>query len=141
MMKKLSKIISEIESAKDVGEQVARLRAADSRSVRDVLIYTLHPQVEWKLPQTDPPYKPLFEAADAEGRLHSDTKMFQYFTNTQEGMNTKQAKREQMFIALLESLDPEDAKFMLRIKNKDVRISREAVDIAMPDLTKGWPKA
>lgn len=140
MMKKLSKIVSEIEAAKGVSEQVALLRAADSKSLRDLLTYTLHPHVKWSLPETDPPYKPLHEAADAEGKLHAETKMFQYFTNTAEGNALKQAKREQLFIGLLESLDPDDAKLVLRAKNKNVGVSREAVDVAMPDLTRGWPK-
>lgn len=143
MMKKLSKIMSEIEASKDTDEQIARLRMADSRSLRDVLTYMLHPHVEWKLPDTDPPYKPLHEASDAEGRLYAETKMFQYFTNTAEGLKVKQIERERLFISLLESLDPEDAAFMLklRFKTKHIGISRKVVDMALPDLTKGWPSA
>jgi len=139
-MKKLSKIVSDVESAKTHGEQVQKLRNSDSKSLREILTFSMHPHVQWLVPETDPPYKPLAADLDVEGKMHTEVKMFKYFTNTAVGNELKQIRREQMFITLLESLDPDDAKLLLRMRNKALKIPREAVDEAMPDLTVNWPK-
>jgi hypothetical protein len=109
-----------------------------SYALKAVLGYALDPGVKWLLPNGDPPYRPLFDAADQEGRFYVECKKLIYFVDSPEGREVKPLKREQLFIQVLESLDPRDAKLLLRMKNRNLKISREAVEKAFPSLTAVW---
>ena len=47
-------------------------------------------------------------------------------------------KREQLFIQVLESVDPRDAKLFLRMKNRQIKIMPEAIAEAFPNLWEAW---
>lgn len=138
MIKCLADIISDIEKSAD---PVSALKKNDDLILREVLIYSLHPDVQWKLPDTDPPYRAVAENTDIEGKLYGDIKLLKYFVNTPEGLAMKQPLREQMFIRVLESIDAKDAKLLLRMKNRAIKISVADVAKAFPDLAKGWLKS
>lgn len=138
MTKTLAQIVEEIEKAKTKDKQTALLIYHSSKALKDVLGYGMDPGVTWLLPQGDPPYKPLPEAAEQEGRLLAETRKFIYFVDSPDGRAIKPARREQLFIQLLESLDPRDAKLLLRIKNKTLKIKKEAVKAAFPNLAANW---
>lgn len=137
-MKALSSIILEVEKQKTVEKQADILKINNSKSLKDIVGYAMDPTVKWLLPEGDPPYRPLPEAADQEGRLYSETRRIVYFVNTPEGLELNQLKREQLFIQFLESIDAHDAKLILRIKNHDLKIKKEAVKIAFPGISKHW---
>jgi len=90
------------------------------------------------LPKSDPPYKPLPESAEQEGRLIAETRLFIYFVDSPDGRKLTPLKREQMFIRLMESIDPRDATLMIRVKNKALKIKKEAVKIAFPKMSANW---
>jgi len=131
-MKPLSKIIAEAEEKKTAKQQAAVLKQNHSPALKDICIYTFYPQVEWKLPPGKPPYQPLPESAEQEGKLYSEVKMLKYFTNTPDGLQMTDLKREQLFIQVLEGLDPADADLLCRMKDKDIKIKKAALQEAYP---------
>lgn len=134
----IATIIDLIEKEKSRNKQVDLLKEHSSYALKAVLGYGMDPDVKWLLPDGDPPYKPLFDAADQEGRFYTECKKLIYFVDSEEGRQVKQIRREQLFIQVLESIDPRDAKLLLRMKNKKLKIKLEAVKDAFPNLAANW---
>jgi hypothetical protein len=134
----MATIIDLIEKEKSRNKQVDLLKEHSSYALKAVLGYGMDPDVKWLLPDGDPPYKPLFDAADQEGRFYTECKKLIYFVDSEEGRQVKQIRREQLFIQVLESIDPRDAKLLLRMKNKKLKIKLEAVKDAFPNLAANW---
>lgn len=134
----MANIIAKIEAQTTVEKQVEFMHLHSSYALKAVLGYGMDPGLKWLLPAGDPPYKPLFEAADQEGRFYTECKKLIYFVDSPEGREVKPVRREVLFIQVLESIDPRDAKLLLRMKNRNLKISREAVDKAFPSLTSAW---
>jgi hypothetical protein len=128
----MSKIVSDIESQKTVKKQVELLQKHDSSTLKEILIFSCSPVVEWQLPSGNPPYTPLAEGTDQEGRLYSEVKKLDYFVNTPKGLELNSMKKEQMFIELMETIDPGDAKLLLRMKAKELKIKKEALKQVYP---------
>jgi hypothetical protein len=72
--------------------------------------------VEFDLPNGDPPYKPQPKESDLQNFLYSEFRRIRYFIKGQSNM--KSLKRETMFIEFLESMDPDDAKLIVSLKDK-----------------------
>lgn len=107
-------------------------------TLKTVLQYTYHKNVLFDLPEGVPPYKPM-ETPENMGhnRLPKELRKFQYFFPS---MNMNRVKREKIFIEMLESLDPEEAKLVLMIKDKKISykgITRKLVEEALPELFVG----
>ena len=134
----MANIIAKIEAQPTVEKQVEFLQLHSSYALKAVLGYGMDPGVKWLLPDGDPPYRPLFEAADQEGRFYVECKKLIYFVDSPEGAQVKQLKREQLFIQVLESIDPRDAKMLLRMKNHQIKIRPEAIAQAFPNLWEAW---
>ena len=84
------------------------------------------------MPSGNPPYTPLAEGTDQEGRLYNEVKKLDYFVNTPKGLELNSMKREQLFIELMETIDPGDAKLLLRMKAKELKIKKEALKQVYP---------
>lgn len=138
MTKTLAEIIDEIEKQKTQQKQVAVMQKNSSAALKNVLGFAVDPGVKWLLPESDPPYTALAQSADQEGKLIAESRKFIYFVDSPEGRKVGSLKREQMFIQLLESIDPRDARLVLRIKNKTLKIKKDAVKAAFPKLTANW---
>ena len=134
----MATIIDLIEKEKSRNKQVDLLKEHSSYALKTVLGYGMDPNVKWLLPDGDPPYKPLFDAADQEGRFYTECKKLIYFVDSEEGQQVKQVRREQLFIQVLESIDPRDAKLLLRMKNKKLKVKLDAVKEAFPNLAGNW---
>lgn len=89
----------------------------DNKALQTFLKYSLDPQIEWKLPDTDPPYK-VCQFDDQEAGLWQESRRLYLFTNDPKAPDMKPIKREALFISILESVDKEDAKLLLAAKNK-----------------------
>jgi len=138
MQKALAEIVEEIEKQKSRNKQTELLLKYSSKELKTILGYGMDPDLKWLLPETDPPYVPLKDGSDQEGRFYTESQKLMYFVNSPEGNNVRQARREQLFIQILESIDPRDAKLLLRMKNKKLKIKMDAVKEAFPNLVKDW---
>lgn len=117
------------------GERVSALRQNDSEAMKTVLQYCFHDGIKWLLPEGEVPYNPNLNE-DQRNMFFSQVRTLYLYV---EGGNSnlKQLRREQLFIALLESIDPEDAKLVVAIKDKKLPykgIKKEMVQEAFPGL-------
>ena len=97
-------------------EKIKCLRANDNSAIRTILNIALNPAIVWALPEGSPPYTPC-EHPHQENMLYSEIRRLYLFI---EGgnPNLKPLRREVMFIELLQSIDPQDAKLLLAAKEK-----------------------
>lgn len=129
----IADIISNAAKLKKNEDKANYLREHDSEPLRYILELAFHPNVGWNLPPGAPPYK-VCEVLDTEGRLYHDSRTLpMYLTGNR--LDLSQAKREMLFIGLLESIYPADAKLLIEIKDKKVKgLSRDIVNLAFPGL-------
>ena len=95
------------------------------------------------MPEGDPPYTPLKDNSDVDGRLDYELRKLYYFVDgpTPEQKNLKQLRREQMFIEILESVDPKEAKLLLSMKNKKLPfkgITKALIAETFPNIATDW---
>lgn len=131
----ISEILKRASEITDDSSRVAWLQQNASTTLHTVLRGAFDPSIKWQLPEGDPPYKPC-DLVDQHHRLFTETRKLYLFV---EGGNPslKQTRREQLYIELLESVDPEDAKLLLAIKEKRLPypgVTKSIVDQAFPGL-------
>jgi len=129
----LLKEISELSSNKEKAQALSSHRFAESFKI--IFKYIYDKNIKWLLPEGDPPYKPC-EFLDIEGRFLTDLRKLYLFI---EGGNNNltNLRRETLFIQMLESIDPKDAKLLLAMKDKKsafTGINKTIVRQAFPDL-------
>lgn len=135
MIKSISEILKEVSEAKKE-KKVELLRQYNCEPLRAVLAHALDPSITWQLPEGTPPYKPT-EALDQHNRLYQEARKFYIFCDP--NLNLPKMKREMLFIELLESVDPEDAKLLIACKDKKIPykgVNTKLVNEAFPGLIK-----
>ena len=95
------------------------------------------PNLVWALPDADPPYKPS-QYLDTENMLFSEVRRM-YLFHEGGNPNLSSLRRQQLFVEMLESLDPRDAKFVLAVRNKTLPdvypgIEKDLIEEAFPGL-------
>jgi len=115
-------------------EQVKCLQANDVDAIKIILKACFDPNIEFLLPEGEPPYTPT-DLDDQENMLYRESRKLHHFIRGGND-NLPQIKREKMFIDLLESVTPEDAKLLVSIKDKKLpySISPSTVLKAYPGL-------
>ena len=143
MPKTFYEIFREVAKCRTKKEKIAKLREHSSASMKQVLGWTYDDRVKWLLPEGEPPYKPVADGIEAEGRLVAELKRMYIFiegdTDTQR--NLKQVRREQLFIVVLEAVDPGDAKVLLGMNDGKLPfnvMTKKLVAEAFPNLSKHW---
>jgi hypothetical protein len=106
---------------------------ADNVTLQTVLVGAFYPGVKWTLPPGEPPYKPC-DPVNAESFLYHEAKRLYLFCEG--GPNLQPLKRESLFIELLESIHPMDARVILAMKDKTLPygITETVVKKAFPGL-------
>lgn len=112
----IGELLNQAAVLKTVNEQVEFLKAECNHVVvRQLLRLAVSPSVTWTLPEGDPPYKE--SELDEPGLLLGFVRKLYIFTS--EGPKSlKQTRREFLFVELLQSVPPADAKLLLLIKDK-----------------------
>jgi hypothetical protein len=133
-MRSISEIIDDVIAAPTKDEKIAVFRKNDNVALKILLKMWFDKNLRWALPEGAPPYKPC-EFPDQQAMLYQEVKRL-YLFHEGGNPNLKPLKREQMFIQLLESMDPKDAKLLLQIKDKKVPkgISEKLVKESFPGL-------
>jgi len=123
----VAEFLEKVSKLKKKEEKVAALKANDSFVLRTILQGAFDPRIKWLLPEGEPPYKPN-DLVDQENVLIKDARKLAYFV---EGPypGLKQVKREAMFIEMLETVAPADAKLLCAIKEKKLPWKGITVDI------------
>lgn len=133
MKKGIGEIIKEVKDAKSVGEKIRILQREDNRELRGILELTYDNRLTWALPEGNPPYKPLDKSFDNQGMLYSEMRRMYIFLEGKSNVN--QARREQLFIEILEQLDPDDAALLIEAKDRKIKgVSKNVVKQAYDDF-------
>jgi len=88
----------------------------DNPGIIAMLRMAYDPNIKFNIPEGAPPYKPC-EFLDQQSMFYNSIRKLYLFINEGNPGVTK-VKREMLFINMLESLDPEDAKLLLAVKDK-----------------------
>lgn len=101
-----------------------------------LLKYTFDPNIEFDLPEGDPPYRPNEELDDDHSGLYQEDRRLYLFIK---GGNPdlQKMKREMLFIEVLESIHPKEAKVLLAVKDKKLPykgLTKKLVEEAFPGL-------
>jgi hypothetical protein len=131
----IAEILSKASTITDDIERIGYLRQNQSTTLHMILRGAFDPTIKWALPSGVPPYKPN-ALVDQHHRLFTESRKLYLFV---EGgsPNLKQLRRETLFVELLETVDPEDAKLLLKIKDKQLPYPGITLDIvkkAFPGL-------
>jgi hypothetical protein len=131
----VSEFLENVSKFKKKEEKVKVLQENDHFAIKTILQGAFDPRITWLLPEGDPPYKPS-DLVDQENVLIHDVRKLVHFI---EGgnPNLKQNKRESMFVEMLETIAPADAKLLCAIKEKKLPwkgITPEIVREAYPGL-------
>ena len=134
MKNNISTILQKIEQLKK-SERPEALRQNDSPTMRTVLAFCFDPNIKWLLPEGEAPFKKNVNE-DQRNMFYSQARTLYLYV---EGgnRNLTPLRREQLFIQLLESIDPEDATMLVSIKDKKMPykgITYDIVKEAFPEL-------
>lgn len=116
-------------------EKVDFLRKNDSFALRTMLQGAFHPGIVWLLPEGVPPFKKN-DLVDLESVLYSEARKLYLFVQGGNS-NLPPARREALFIQMLESLAPADADLLCAVKDKKIPykgINAQLVKEAFPGL-------
>lgn len=137
-MLNVHEVIDQVRKARTKDLKVALLKKHETWALKDILRGTFDTTVEWNLPGGEPPYTPA-EAYSAPANLLKEHKNFVYFVKgVRESNRLTPAKRESIFLGLIEGIDPEDAKLVINMINKEKPngITRPVIEEAFPGLLK-----
>ena len=131
----VAEFLEHVSKLKKKEEKVKMLQENDHFVIKTILQGAFDPKIKWLLPEGDPPYKPS-DLVDQENVLIHDARKLIHFV---EGGNPglKQLKREALFVEMLETVTPADAKLLCAIKDKKLpwkTITPEIVNEAFPGL-------
>jgi hypothetical protein len=134
-MKYIYEILFEIGSKKNKSDKINLLKNNESWALKDVLKGTFDDRIKWLLPTGEPPYQES-EPHNHPSNLIREHKKFRYFAKGGPGSKLSAVKRESIFIGLIESIHPEDAKIVINMINKmpPKGISKSIVQEAFPGL-------
>ena len=136
MAKYVYEVLSEVTKKTNKTDKIKVLRENDSWALRDIIRGSMDATVKFDLPPGLPPYT-ASEGHNHPANLLKEHKNFKYFVK---GLKSSAAlpalKRERIFIGLIESVHPEDAKLVIGMVNKQKPkgLSRPIVEEAFPGL-------
>lgn len=134
--KMISAIFKEIEETAGRNAKIEKLQSyAKNEAFMQILSAAFDSRVVFELPEGDPPYNVPEDMVDNTGGLYKEVRKMYIFTKNKRSAEIHQIKRERIFIEMLESIHPDDAKLLLAVKNKKVPykgITKKLVEEAFP---------
>lgn len=131
-------VLKKANNAKNKKERIAILREYNCMGLRDVLKGNFDNTIQWELPEGSPPYTEA-EGDNWVGLDRSSPKTLKYFVRGGPGRKMQVARKERMFIEMLETSHPDDAKVIIAMKDKSLQsiyknISKKLVQDTWPNL-------
>ena len=117
----LPTIFAEVAKAKTKeAKKEVLLRHEQNGALKEILKYTFNPDIKFLLPPGNPPYKTVVDESENPTYLYGLVRKLYLFV---EGgnPNLKQARREYLFIEMLESIHSLEAELLLQIKDKKIK--------------------
>ena len=120
-----------------VADKVTNLQTNQSIPLKTILRLIYDKEISFLVPDSTPPYKENRAIENTETMLYREARRMKIFIQGGGYDNLSQAKRENLFISLLEDIHPDDAKLLCNnvITHTPIKgISRKTVEQAFPDL-------
>jgi len=119
-------------------DKVQVLKAYNCLALRDVLKGSFDDQIQFLLPEGEPPYEPA-DPKSVPSSLNKQSRKFRYFAVGGPGERMLKSKVETMYIGLLEAIHPEDAKLVIAMVNKQMTgkyrgLTKNVISEAFPNL-------
>ena len=133
MSRSISWILEYTSKLPNKQEKIKCLQANQSVTI-PVLKYTFDPNIEWVLPEGNPPYRPNSEALPTD--MYKELRKLYIFIKGGND-NVPQLKRESLFVDMLESVPADDAELLLSMKARKIPfkgITKKLALEAFPDL-------
>ena len=135
-------ILEAVSAQRTAAKKVETLKQYEDDSVKAVLIWNFDESVVSMIPDGEVPYTPNDAPVGTDHtRLEQEYKGFYRFVKGGQD-RLPSAKRESMFIQLLEGLSAEEAELVCLVKDKKLndkykRITRSVISEAFPSITWG----
>lgn len=136
----IAEVFKKINEVRFNGDRVFILRQNDSMALRGLLKMNYDQSLVLDLPPGAPPYKKKkVPVGFGDTTLLTSAKTWYVFSRKL-SPNLPQAKREFLFITLLESLDPQESEILLQAKDRALKLNLTAkvINEAFPDLIKDY---
>ena len=137
----VAEILDRVSKLKTKKEKIEALRTSHNLTLENVIDLCFNPNLKFNLPAGEPPYKPQPKEADCQATLYANLRKFGIFLESGPYPNMRPIQRESQFVQFLESLDPDDAKLVVSIKDKKMPykgITRKLFEEAWPALASTW---
>ena len=134
----LSEILTKVNNAKMKDDKIKVLKDNDSVPLRQVLKGAFDPNIEWDLPEGNPPYIANEAPIGTEhGLLRNEAKRLWHFVKGADNDLTK-TQKETMFIQILEGLHADEAKVLLGMKSKSLNKMYKGLTESVVKEAFGW---
>lgn len=136
----MNEVLQKVSNAKTKKEKIALLRELNTQALRSLLIINFDDSIISMLPDGAVPYKPNEAPVGTEHTvLEKEQRILYHFFKG--GSKISQAKREQMFVGLLEGLTAGEAETLILAKDKRIgkryKITKATVTEAFPQIVWG----
>ncbi len=142
-------IFTQVNNAKDKPKKIAVLRKYEAEGLKNFLMCAFNPDIEWILPEGDVPYMPNDAPEGTEHTmLHQEAQNFFYYVKKLIPGTTDQyvfgstdindARREMMFIQMLEGLSAAEAELVLQAKNRTLNKKYKGLNANTVREAFGW---
>ena len=131
----ISEIVNKAGTLRSKKEKLEWLKQHDSIPLRIILRLWYDENIEFLIPDSAPPYKE--NATSDEGMmLYHEARKFRIFVKGGGYDNLQQAKRESLFIGLLEDVCDEDSKMLCQMitREKVKGLTKQTVEDALPRI-------
>lgn len=132
----ISEILEKASKFKKKEEKINFLREHDSVALRTLLCFALHPGVQIDLPEGPAPYKASDLSDENYGMMYSQARQLYLFCKGGND-NLSKAKREHLFIQMLEAIHPKDAELLVKAKDKTIpykTLTKQLFEEAYPGI-------
>jgi hypothetical protein len=130
----LSDLFSAVEKIKLKKDRIEYLQNHNSLALRDILKCAFDDSIIFDMPEGPPPYNEWNKESHPPSSLHAETQKLRFLVKQSD---TPPAKKEIIFIGILESIDSRDAKILIAAKDKSLKvkgITKKLVMEAFPGL-------
>ena len=137
----VAEILERVSKIGSRNEKIAVLRKDHNTTLESIVDLCFNPNIEFVLPEGAPPYKAAAKEMDYQSTLYANMRKFGIFINNGPYPDMQSMQRETQFVQFLESLDPDDAKLVIAIKDKKMPykgITKKLFEEAWPALASTW---
>ena len=130
-------ILDLVEEATSDTDKVQILKKYACMPLFDVCRGFFDSNIQWNLPDGEPPYTPHEEGPPPSTLLKQHLKFKYFVKGFRESESLNKIRREKMFLDILESVHPGDAKLLASMINKPETVkglTKDLVKEAFPDL-------